>query len=871
MIIRYFILIVLILLQQKAMYAQLFGGQIKNNKNWATLYPAGSVFCNGPTTIVDVTNPTTGKIWMDRNLGASQVATSSTDAAAYGDLYQWGRGNDGHQCRTSATTTTLGSTDTPGNSNFILSPNSPYDWRSPQNANIWQGVNGVNNPCPSGYRIPTETEINAERLSWGSQNSTGAFASPLKLPMAGVRDRINGSLLNVGGRGFYWGSEVSSTYARHVRFESTDAYMNSNDRAYGFSVRCIKDASAIPATLGALNCGSTSITGTLTSGTAASGVSASVPYTGGNGGSYAAQTISSTGVTGLTATLTAGILANGAGSLSFVISGTPISSGTASFALTIGGQTCSFTVAVQAALAAQYPANSVFCASGPTAIVDVTNPTTGKIWMDRNLGASQVATSSTDAASYGDLYQWGRRSDGHQCRTSATTGTLSSTDTPANGNFILSSSDWRSPQNNNLWQGVNGSNNPCPSGYRVPTDSELDQERLSWVTQNSAGGYSSAFKITLTGYHQFNDGNIYGSGAEGYYWSSNISTSNSRGLSLTSSAAGIGSWVRGTGFAVRCIKDASAIPATLGAINCGSTSITGTLTSGTAASGVSASVPYTGGNGGSYAAQTISSTGVTGLTATLTAGILANGAGSLSFAISGTPATSGTASFALTIGGQSCSFTVAVQAALAPQYPTNSVFCASGPTAIVDVTSPTGKIWMDRNLGASQAATSSTDAAAYGDLYQWGRRADGHQCRTSPATGTLSSIDQPAHGNFIKSNSGNHDWRSPQNANLWQGVNGVNNPCPSGYRIPTGPEMNAERLSWSSNNGAGAFASPLKWIIAGLRFDDNGTVDDVGKPGHYWSSTVFGVDALYLDILSYDADMNDEPRAFGFTVRCIKN
>ncbi|PKG42563.1 hypothetical protein, partial [Psychroflexus sp. MES1-P1E] len=35
----------------------------------------------------DVTNPITGEIWMDRNLGASQVATSSIDAAAYGDLY----------------------------------------------------------------------------------------------------------------------------------------------------------------------------------------------------------------------------------------------------------------------------------------------------------------------------------------------------------------------------------------------------------------------------------------------------------------------------------------------------------------------------------------------------------------------------------------------------------------------------------------------------------------------------------------------------------------------------------------------------------------------------------------------------------------
>ena len=92
---------------------------------------------------------------MDRNLGANQVATSSTDANAYGDLYQWGRGNDGHQCRNSSTTSTLSSSDTPPNSNFILSPNAPYDWRTTQNNNLWQGVNGTNNPCPTGFRIPT--------------------------------------------------------------------------------------------------------------------------------------------------------------------------------------------------------------------------------------------------------------------------------------------------------------------------------------------------------------------------------------------------------------------------------------------------------------------------------------------------------------------------------------------------------------------------------------------------------------------------------------------------------------------------------------------------------------------------------------------
>ncbi|MBW6500056.1 MAG: fibronectin type III domain-containing protein [Bacteroidales bacterium] len=186
-----------------------------------------------------VTNPATGKIWMDRNLGALRVATSSTDANSYGHLYQWGRGSDGHQVRTSGTTTTLSSSNTPGHGNFILAPNSPFDWRSPQNDNLWQGVSGTNNPCPSGYRLPTEAEWDAERSSWNSNNAAGAFASPLKLPVAGSRSRINGSLENVGA-GFYWSSSISGTNSRDLGFTSSDAYMRIDGRAYGLSVRCIK-------------------------------------------------------------------------------------------------------------------------------------------------------------------------------------------------------------------------------------------------------------------------------------------------------------------------------------------------------------------------------------------------------------------------------------------------------------------------------------------------------------------------------------------------------------------------------------------------------------------------------------------------------
>ena len=208
--------------------------QVYNGTTWTNMI-------GGEASTPNVTNPTTGKIWMDRNLGASQVATSSTDALAYGDLYQWGRAADGHESRTSGTTSTLATSDTPGHDDFITNSISPNDWRSPQNDNLWQGVSGTNNPCPSGYRLPTEAEWNAERGTWSSNNSAGAIASPLKLPVAGGRYASNGSLYGVGSYGSYWSSTVSGTFARYLFFDSSSAGMFSLGRAYGFSVRCLKD------------------------------------------------------------------------------------------------------------------------------------------------------------------------------------------------------------------------------------------------------------------------------------------------------------------------------------------------------------------------------------------------------------------------------------------------------------------------------------------------------------------------------------------------------------------------------------------------------------------------------------------------------
>ena len=103
---------------------------------------------------------------------------------------------------------------------------------------------------------------------------------------------------------------------------------------------------ALQPSITSLNCGTVSYNATATANTAYSGT-ATISYNGGNGAVYSSGTsIASTGVSGLTATLQAGTLANGNGSLTYTISGTPASAGTASFALSFGGQSCSISLTV---------------------------------------------------------------------------------------------------------------------------------------------------------------------------------------------------------------------------------------------------------------------------------------------------------------------------------------------------------------------------------------------------------------------------------------------------------------------------------------------------------------------------------------------
>jgi hypothetical protein len=202
--------------------------------------PAGaSTRCNGPNEVISGG----GRCWMNRNLGAIQVATSLSDSNAYGDLYQWGRRGEGHQNRTSPTTTVLSSYDVSWYRAFVKTSEEPHDWRNPQNHKLWQGLGGINNPCPQGFRLPTAYEWSVEIASWGSKDPDGAFESPLKLVLAGYRGYSSASIRNSGLEGYYWSSSVDGGESLYLIIAGDYAVVSAVDgsRAYGQSIRCIKD------------------------------------------------------------------------------------------------------------------------------------------------------------------------------------------------------------------------------------------------------------------------------------------------------------------------------------------------------------------------------------------------------------------------------------------------------------------------------------------------------------------------------------------------------------------------------------------------------------------------------------------------------
>jgi uncharacterized protein (TIGR02145 family) len=282
-------------------------------------------------------------------------------------------------------------------------------------------------------------------------------------------------------------------------------------------------------------------------------------------------------------------------------------------------------------------------------------------------------------------------------------------------------------------------------------------------------------------------------------------------------------------------------------------------------SGVTLIVPYVGGTGAAHSGQTVNSTGVsTGFTATLPAGNFATGSGNLTYEITGMGAT-GTATFALNIGGRSCSLDLEVKSCSAKINATDT------------------KTFLCYNLGAynTRASSSAPSWEVSGGYWQWGRKAEAAPGPVGSSAGQANSGQPntwtPEGSPWNTTLAGNGAWLDASKE--------PEDPCPAGFRVPSKTQWdgvinnntrtNAGSGSWTSsatNYDSGKnFGSDLCLPAMGFRSSGNGSLSGRGFEGMYWSSTESGTsNGIRLNFLGGTGILTGIfTRTYGLSIRCI--
>ena len=216
-----------------------------------------------------------------------------------------------------------------------------------------------------------------------------------------------------------------------------------------------------------------------------------------------------------------------------------------------------------------------------------------------------------------------------------------------------------------------------------------------------------------------------------------------------------------------------------------------------------------------------------------------------------------------------------------------------------------GVCWATRNLDVGGVFVGTPQDL--GALFQWGRKADGHERRTSPCwpispacgtiiDGTVTSgmldangqvnCPAPPCGYFIRTDSDMLDWRTPQNNALWNSgttaspQKTANDPCPEGWRVPTKDELSTlvqtayVTKEWKNNGYLLTDIATNKELFlpaAGTRMYNSGSIFVVNTNGSYWSSTANPIQTVQgcLSFSNSTFSLLGGRRADGSSVRCV--
>ena len=195
----------------------------------------------------------------------------------------------------------------------------------------------------------------------------------------------------------------------------------------------------------------------------------------------------------------------------------------------------------------------------------------GNAWLQQNLGADEVATAMNVANAFGDLYQWGRWTDGHQLRTStAAQASMLAANNPAGlgagSTFFYIGADpthwWSAGNALDTWQGttVSASNgkDPCAAlgtGWQLPSQADWMNVLSSEGITGMATAFASNLKLPAAGSRDGQTGTLINEGQFGNYWSSTPSTTYAKDLTIGDSFVNNDDDAyRSYGMSVRCLN-----------------------------------------------------------------------------------------------------------------------------------------------------------------------------------------------------------------------------------------------------------------------------------------------------------------------------